>query len=211
MRRLAATLTLLVAVTAGCGGGKHQIQLQLSDLPSSTSCNNEGISTSEARAGTCVAGSTKITVANRGEQLQMEDYAVSVLGVRTTEHIGRRAAPNFTPDGKFVIVSLQITNTGSSPQSFDTNSDIAYLLVGGTEYGEVPQAEDLLPGSLKKDGSSIKPGDAGSGTVVFDPPASGANDLGSTGSYIVFLETNETTNGYPRLGFRSIGFIRLWK
>jgi hypothetical protein len=86
-----------------------------------------------------------------------------------------------------------------------------YLLVDGTEYGEVQAAEKELAGSLDKDGPLIKPGAEGTGTVVFDPPASGADSIRDKGSYVVFLDSDETSNGYPRLGFRSIGFIRLWK
>ena len=212
MRRLAIPV-LLVALAAGCGSGNdnNHPTLQLSDLPSSASCDNKGISTSDARTGTCVAGSTHITAANKGQWLQMRGYAVRVESVRTADELGQRAAQNFAKDGKFVIVSLAVKNTGPAALDFDKSSDIAYLLVNGTEYEELTAAEDLLPGSLHKDGSSINPGHVGNGTVVFDPPASGASTLNSEGSYVVFLDTDETTNGYPRLGFRSIGFIRLWK
>ena len=57
----------------------------------------------------------------------------------------------------------------------------------------------------------VKPGDVGTGTVVFDPPATHAKNLDAKGSHVVFLDSDETGNGYPRLGFRSLGFIRLWK
>lgn len=211
VKRLAIICALVVALAAGCGGSKNpSLPTQLSDLPSSTSCDEKGISTDAARTGTCTAESTRITVANRHQPLSMQDYDAQVVSVRTADELGQRAAQNFTPDGKFVIVSLRVKNTGSTAQRFDRNADQAYLLVDGKEYGEVQGAEDELPGSFSKDGAAIEPGAEGTGTVVFDPPADSAKSLSDKG-YVVFLDSNETTNGYPRLGFRSLGFIRLWK
>ena len=211
MNRL-TLLALLVFLAAGCGGSKQAtIPLQVSDVPSSPSCDKKEISTSEARPGTCHVDTTKITVADRGKWLQMKGYAVRVAGVETSGRMGSHFASNFTPDGEFVIATLQVRNTSAKRQRFDGSSNLAYLLVDGTEYAEEPQAEAELRGSFVKDGVVLKPGGVGTGTVVFDPPATHAKNRNAAGSHIVFLNPDETGNGYPRLGFPSLGFIRLWK
>jgi hypothetical protein len=208
MKRL-AVVTLLIVVAAGCGGSKHAGPLQVTEVPSSPSCDQKGISTSAAQSGTCHVDTTKIRVAGKGRWLKMKDYDVRLSGVQTKERIGNHFASNFTPDGQFVIATLQARNTSAKPQRFDASSNLAYLLVDGTEYLEVPGAE--LGGSFAKDDAEIAPGQVATGTVVFDPPAAHAKNLDSAGSHIVFLDSDETGNGYPRLGFRSLGFIQLWK
>ena len=208
MKRL-ALLIALVGVVAGCGGGKHSVVLQVSDVPSSQDCDTKGISTSAAKAGTCDVSGTKVIVANQGQSLGMKDYAVQVLGIRMSSQLGNRAAENFTPAGRFVIATLRVKNTGTTPQRFDATSKLAYLLVDGTEYAEVPAAEAQLHNSFNKAGSSIKPGRSATATVVFDPPAGHAKNAGADKSYVVFLNPQDAGNGYPRVGFDALGFIRL--
>ena len=208
--KIVAPIALIAVLAAGCGSGgtTPTIPLQLSDIPHSGSCDKNGISTSGA-AGTCTAGGTTIIVANNGHWLRMKEYAVQVTGVRTAMYLGDRAAPNFTPGGKFVVVTLRVKNSGSKAQRFDQTSKLAYLLVDGTEYPEVQGAENELASSLYKTALAIKPGATVTGTVVFDPPEEHAMHAGATGSRLVFLNPEDSTNGLPRLGFRSIGFLRL--
>ena len=209
-----APIALIVALAAGCGGGGSTtsttptIPQQLSGIPHSGSCAKNGISTRGA-AGTCKAGGTTIIVANNGEWLRMKDYAVQVTGVRTATNLGSRAAANFTPGGLFVVVTLRVRNSGSNAQPFDETSKLAYLLVDGTEYAEVQDAESELGSSFHKTALVIKPGATATGTVVFDPPQAHAVHAGATGSRLVFLNAEDSTNGLPQLGFRAIGFIRL--
>ena len=212
MKRLAIISALVVVLVAGCGGSKKaSFPTQVSGVPSSKSCDAKGISTDAAEPGTCVASGTRITVANRAQWLKMQGYDARLAGIRTAARVGKFAGPNFTPDGKFVIVRLQARNTGSKVQSFDSMGNMAYLLVDGTEYAEIPQAEDGLADSFHADGAPIDPGRVGSGSVVFDVPEQHLAKLQEAGSYVVFLNTDENENGYPRLGFPSLGFIRLWK
>jgi hypothetical protein len=212
VKRLAIIGALVVVLAAGCGGSKKSsFPTQVSAIPSSASCDKKGISTDEANAGTCVASGTRITVANKARWLAMKDYAARVTDVRTADRVGDFAGPNFTPEGKFVVVSLQAKNTGKKAQRFDPKSNMAYLLLDGKEYAEVAQAEEGLAGSFHADGKPIEPGAVGNGTVVFDAPAKSVEKLGDAGSHVVFLDTYENENGYPRLGFPTLGFIRLWK
>jgi hypothetical protein len=206
-----ALLSLLVVVAVGCGGGKHANPLQVSGVPSSADCDKKGISTDAAREGACVVGLTAITAANRDHWLRMKDYAVRVAGVRTATHLGNRASVNFMAGGEFVVVTLRVKNVGPAAERFDRNSKLAFLLVDGTEYLEVPGAEDELLDSFHAHGKVIKPGRIRSGTVVFDPPQEHAKNVRAEGSHLVFLNAEDSGNGYPRLGFRAIGFIRLWK
>jgi Domain of unknown function (DUF4352) len=211
MRRL-GILALLVAVAAGCGGsGKQEntIPLQLSKLPRSTTCVKKGISTRAGRAGTCVARGTRITVANRNGELAMKGYSVRLVGLRRAKNLGSRASSNFTPDGKFVVATLRVTNSGSKPLRFDRAANLGYLLAGGTEYQEVPGAENEVRDSFPVHGPTIDPGKSASGTLVFDPPASQARKAGVKGSYLVFLSPEDAGNGLPRLGTPAIGLIRL--
>jgi hypothetical protein len=211
MRRLGplyVLIALIVVLAAGCGSGASTNPLQLSGIPRSASCDKNGISTGSA-AGTCTAGGTTIIVANNGQWLRMKDYAVQVTGVRTATHLGSRAASNFTPGGQFVVVTLRVRNSGSKAQPFDQTSKLAYLLADGTEYPEVQEAENELASSFQKAALVIKPGATATGTVVFDPPQAHAAHAGTTGSQLVFLNAEDSTNGLPRLGFRAIGFVRL--
>ena len=212
VKRLTIICTLVVVFVAGCGGSKKvSFPTQVSGVPSSKSCDAKGISTDAAEPGTCVVSGTRITVANRAQWLRMQGYDARVASVRTADRVGNFAGPNFIPNGKFVVVSLQAKNTGNQAQRFDPKSNMAYLLVDGTEYAEVAQAAQGLAGSFKADRASIAPGDVGNGTVVFDVPEQHLANLHKAGSYVVFLNTDENENGYPRLGFPSLGFIRLWK
>jgi hypothetical protein len=211
MRKL-AILALLAAVAAGCGGsGKEQstIPLQLSKLPSSPGCKRSGISTRAARPGTCTAGGTKFTVADRTGSLRLNGYTARLSGIRQASNLGSRAAANFTPDGKFVVATLRVTNSGSKPLQFDRAANLGFLLAGGTEYQEVPGAEKELHDSFSAHGPTIKPGGVGTGTIVFDPPADRANKAGGKGSYLVLLNPEDAGNGLPHLGTPAIGLIRL--
>lgn len=213
MRSLATLALLLAATAAGCGGsGKTTptatIPLQLSGIPHSHSCDKSGISTRGA-AGTCMAGPTKIIVADKGDSLHMKEFAVQVIGIRTTAHLGNRAASNFGRNTKFVVVTLRVTNSGSKAQPFDETSQLAFLLVDGKEYAEVQGAEAELASSFYNTTRAVKPGGSATGTVVFDPPQKHAAHAGNAGSYLVVLNSEDSGNGVPRLGFRAIGFVPL--
>jgi hypothetical protein len=209
MKRLALLIALL-GIVAGCGS-KSSPPLQVSGVPSSQDCDAKGISSSAGKAGTCDVSGTKVTVTARGGPLRMKGYTVQVVGIRMSSQLGNRAAANFTPSGQFVIATLRVTNTGTKRQRFDSTAKFAYLLVDGTEYAEVPAAEGQLRSSFHRAGSSIKPGQSATASIVFDPPADHAKNVGGDKSYVVFLNAQDAGNGYPRVGFSALGFIQLAK
>jgi len=210
-----------VALAAGCGGGKAgptttratpQITAGLRGLPRSASCVRKGITTRAARAGTCKSGATTVVIVNRAARLGMGAYGVELTGLRTAATLGRRAAENFEPGGRFVVVALRVQNPGKSRLLFDRSTRVAYLLLGGQLYPEIPGAEAQVSDSFHLLKAAVRPGKTHMGTVVFDPPARQAAKVRTQG-YLVFLKLGEELSGPPRLGAGKtlLGFIRLWQ
>jgi hypothetical protein len=212
-----AVLSLAVVVSTGCGG-KHasaprtpQIIGGIKGIPRSADCTSKKIVTSAAGEGVCVAKGSRITAADAGHRLRMKEYDARLEGTRTARAVGRRAASNFEPRGRFVLVTLWLKNTGTAPRAFDRTSQLVFLLVDHDLYPEVPGAEAELADSFRSYGAVVAPGRAHRGAVVFDLPQRQAERLRARGSNLVFLNLDEQGNGFPHAGTRSMGFIRLWK
>jgi len=212
MKRLALLLAVLVVAATACGGGgdNNGGAPQASGIPDSKDCKDRGIASDKEATGSCRAEDTAVRVANRPGRLRMKGHTVQVVGLGAAATLGRRAAQNFLPDGKFVVARLRVANTGTKPLRFDRGSNEVFLLVDGTEYQEVAGAEAQLRDSFAK-AKAIPPGQSRTGRVVFVLPADHAKNAGGEDSYVVVLNSEDAGNGFPRVGLRSIGFVRLWK
>jgi hypothetical protein len=77
----------------------------------------------------------------------------------------------------FVIVTIAVTNTSTSPQTFDegTTTSQGELLIGKNTYSVSFDAENTNePNSFETNNNPIQPGETRTGTIDFDVPTNAA-------------------------------------
>jgi Domain of unknown function (DUF4352) len=102
-----------------------------------------------------------------GQPVKDGKFTFVVTKVRSrTDSIGPEGLAE-PPQGKFVLVSMKVTNHGDEAQTLDASSQ--KLLAGGKEYS----ADSDLPAAVEYSESfynEINPGNSVNGAVVFDVP-----------------------------------------
>ena len=115
--------------------------------------------------------------ATLGEEYEYDDFAFRIISVETPEFVGDAADPTL-PQGKFVIIVLEITNNGNSPGSFPTydfnirdsegrvfsgsfEASFGYLLYQGESlnYGEIQPSftgNDVLGFDVPTDATGLE-------------------------------------------------------
>ena len=112
------------------------------------------------------AETPKTTVA-LGEKLVLNGYEVTLTSAEPADEL---PGPT-TPEGKFIILNLEIRNTGPAAVIYDASS-VGLVDADGTAYrpnrGGAQSQYDTLPGAL--DEIKLEPGSTETGKIAFDLP-----------------------------------------
>jgi Domain of unknown function (DUF4352) len=101
---------------------------------------------------------------------------VQLVSVHTASSVSSGSGFTANAKGVYLIVSLTVTNTTSSVQTFDdVSANQTVLEVGGSTYTEAFEAENTNdPQSFITNNSGIQSGLSQTGDVIFDLPPSKA-------------------------------------
>lgn len=218
--RRAWIAVLLIGLTAGACGGSSNSKTETgkatpaatnaTSSSSPTDCNALGINPSRMGEGTCTQNGTRYTIVDENHTLKLHTLSARLDGVRAQSSLGGTASS--TPNGKFVVLRLALTNRLPTAQKFDASgTQQAGLILDETVYKEDQTTERVSdPASCSKRASApIPAGDAVTCDVVFDVPAAAAADLGKHGSGDVYLVDfgEDLVAGTPP---QTVGQIRLY-
>jgi hypothetical protein len=176
--------------------------------PKPTGCDELGINATQLHEGKCVGDGYHYNVVNKASTLRMKTLTVNLAGIRTTDALSDpNGMDSKTADGKFVVVTLNVTNRTHAPAAWQ--SDQTLLALGnGThtddQYSESFNAENgadqnsclwKVGGALN---GSLQPGMSATCDVVFDVPAHAK--LERTGSNLVVADLGTDVNSASTFG-----------
>ena len=131
----------------------------------------------EFRATHCTLSGVNFTVAHGTQTLEMKTLAANIAGVRTASTVSNNGI-SATASGEFLIITIHVLNKADSPETFDGGGfqQQTQLELDGKSYTEDFHAENQADAqSFVTNNSSIQPGEAVNGDLVFDvPPADAA-------------------------------------
>jgi hypothetical protein len=231
MRGLPSLLLLLVVVVVagGCGGGKTSVgsttraesttnavtvttRGQTLTLPTGTAqCDAKQITAPGYVEGSCVVYGVTITIVNKAHWLQRREYDARLEAVRTADVLHTASGQTIRPAGTFAVITLRIRNKLRRGLAFDPRSDLVFLTVNKTIYGERHDAElDPSLDSFAGRRTLIGPGEAATGTIVFDVPADQAEKIAVPENNLIFLNLADEGRR-PDAPPKTMSYIRLWK
>jgi hypothetical protein len=142
--------------------------------------------------------------------LQRREYDARLEAVRTATAL-ERSGQTIRPAGTFAVVTLRIRNKLRRGFAFDPHSDLVFLTVNKTIYGERHDAElDPSLDSFAGRRTVIGPGEDATGTIVFDVPADQAEKLAVPENNLIFLNVADEGRR-PDAPPKTMGYIRLWE
>lgn len=174
-----------------------------------SSCESKGINAQEKKEGVCEGESgQKVRVVNRDSLLRMRELNVRLVNVEVTDTLSG-AIDTQAARGKFVILTLAVTNKLDSPVSFDDSQDQVALISDGKTYSEDFDAENGgIESSFVWQSEEIQPEETLTGTIVFDIPEKAAAEFQSADAAGNLAITNfsDGINEEPSI----VGVIRLY-
>lgn len=160
-------------------------------------------------AKTCDLSGTSIRIVHGSALLRLKTLKVHVASVHTTSNVSAGSGFSSTAKGIYLIVTLTVTNTSNSPQTFDdVSANQTSLNLNGTSYGEAFDAENTNdPNSFITNNNGIQPGESQTGDVIFDiPPRKAAEAMsGDRSGLFVGNFGDDLSQSLPS----GIGFITL--
>jgi hypothetical protein len=141
-----------------------------------------------AFVGKCTNNGVTLDLVNRGSTAHLKTMNARVVNVNTTQSVSN--GPGFTANatGTFVIVTIAVTNTTSSPQTFDegTSTSQGELEIVKNTYSVSFDAENGDdPRSFLTNNNAIQPGETRTGTIDFDVPTNAAQQVYRHGALVV--------------------------
>ncbi len=116
-----------------------------------------------------------------GETAELGDFAVAVTGVDLDAADDLEAQGNPAADGRYVVVTADVTNTSDAPQGVYLGLNVSYLSAAGTSYdeftcdasfeGQAVDLDDVEPGATTPVSWClvVPEAEAGGGVVVVAP------------------------------------------
>jgi hypothetical protein len=207
VRILGATL-FLAAILASCGGGGDTP----TDVEKESECDDRGINPERGRTGTCLQGGYKLTVVNRGDLLQLEDWTLKLNDYATAKTLGEGSGEVARADGTFVVFGLTVTNRQDRPVTFDDNQDQMTLSLGDNTFRQSFEAASgpVVDSCLTKKPALIPAGTSKTCKIAFDVPTKAAESLTSrkaVGNLNFFATVVETGDAEKA----RVGTIRLYR
>jgi hypothetical protein len=158
---VAVVATVLYAVFNG--NGTSTIAL---GTPTSTTASVTPSTTTVLSTETSAPSETPIPTGGAGDASNANmTFLVTALDSATTVTSPTDASQTQNAQGQFIIVSMEVTNTGTQPAQY--SAGLQKLIVGGTLYDPDPQASSYLGGVDE----ALAPGDQVHTVIVFDVPS----------------------------------------
>jgi len=220
-RRCLVVVAIAALLTAACGSNSNSASQKAASAPtpattpttassSPKDCNTLGINPTQMREGTCTHGGITYVIVDENHPLKLRTLTATLSGLQTaTSLTGAQAA---SAQGRFVLVSVTITNRLELTQTFDkSGTQQAGLILDGTVYKEDTAVESRADSKSCLSGkASLAPGESRTCQVVFDVPAASAGDLGKHGRadlYLVDFGSDLSGSLVPQ----TVGQIRLYR
>lgn len=191
----AAGATGATGATGAAGAGAEPADPPIEDLvaiaagvePDEVRCGEEALESAVGGGGTCSAAGDEYVVADRGEKLELDTLTARLSDLKTTGRVSGDFKPaRRAEEGRFVVATLAVTNTGKRAAVFDDFGEQVELEAGGETYREpFDVLNGVATGSFLWESKEIKPGDTQLGEVVFDVPRDAADDLDDAGAILV--------------------------
>jgi Domain of unknown function (DUF4352)/Protein of unknown function (DUF2510) len=141
------------------------------NTPTSTTTSTTATTTTTTTTTTAPASETPIPTGGPGDASNADmTFVVTALDSATTVTSPTDATQTEDATGQFIIVSMDVTNTGAQPATY--SAGLQKLIVGGTPYDADPQASSYL-GATDQD---LAPGDQIHAVIVFDVPSDSVPD-----------------------------------
>ncbi len=168
-------LLAIVGSALGSGGGGTTTTPSASDpsstssaVPSATSSSTPPASSTKAAQKPTPSKKPQPAVAGIGTPVKDGKFQFTVKSVKCgTKRIGDRYLGT-TAQGQFCLVSLQVRNIGNEAQTLDGSSQVAYDAKGHKFAADTAAA--IYLSNAQTFLNDINPGNAVSGTVVYDVP-----------------------------------------
>jgi hypothetical protein len=200
-----ATVTTSAPSPTGPGGASDTTPSETPANPNS--CDALGINSKQLNEGTCQQGNKEFVVVNKDSTLKLDQLNARLAGITTAETLSGRSFGPKAAKGTFVVVKLDITNTTSTPQTFDSSGDVVGLVLCGDNYSEDFDVENgSATDSFVWRSNEIQPNTTSSGTAVFDIPSDRVDCLDKNGN--VILGNFRDDNSIGR--FKQIGTFRTY-
>jgi hypothetical protein len=136
-----------------------------------TSTTTSTTATTTTTTTTAPASETPIPTGGPGDASNADmTFVVTALDSATTVTSSTDATQTENATGQFIIVSMDVTNTGTQPATY--SAGLQKLIVGGTPYDADPQASSYL-GATDQD---LAPGDKIHAVIAFDVPSDSVPD-----------------------------------
>lgn len=193
-RVFAAGAMLFAAVSlSACGGSTKTVTVSAAPVTvaSSTTTATGAGATSTATSATppsgpqpcsqsthfksglkCTENGNTLTFVHQGDTLRLKTLTAQVTDVHTTTSLANSIS-SVTAKGAFVIITLNITNKTSTPETIATPGNQQTVLVGHkAQYSEDFDAENGPDQNscINQNGTSLQPGASQSCDVVYDIP-----------------------------------------
>ncbi|HEY1518522.1 MAG TPA: hypothetical protein VGF91_18990 [Solirubrobacteraceae bacterium] len=186
--------TLLNAILSTLGQGTAAVDAKLP--ASELSCDAQGITPSGTREGTCTDNGVTRTVVGRNHTLRAPSFDVQVKQTKLGKWIKPRDGfdPTVYAKGAFVVMQLNVANTGSSPLD---GLDEAELEVDGKYY-----SQDIDAGFIWDSLNTfpLQPGDNGPTVLVFDVPVPVALRATTQGELVTPMDRDDDIEFATKLG-----------
>jgi hypothetical protein len=162
-----------------------------------------------AHEGTCHdPDGTKYVTVNKSHTVKLKTLTARLNGIRVVDSVSTDDGYiSETASGKFVILSVTITNRTSSPQVFEGsgNASASLAIDSGVYSQDFDASNQADPASFVSQDDPIQPGGSKTGDLIFDLPSKRVPKVYTQGvlSLINLGADSETT--------RTVGLIRLYK
>jgi len=169
---LAVGLLASLCVLAGCGGSKATVtQSSVPAQPSGSTETTKTFPTPKIKfcallqtEPLCEFAGVLVHYAPRDGTLHLKNLTANLVGVRA--------------EGKYLVVTLKITNSSTSPRTFAQPGALKTVLAAGGEvYKEALDAEKTEPDSFISKRDPIQPGASQTATVSFAVPRNTATNV----------------------------------
>lgn len=163
----APTTTTTTDPTVGCVNGSGPTDCSTQDDSSTDPTTTDSTDTTD----TADTGPTPIVV-DRGQTLKLSSLDAKLLGVSIQHQLSSDMGVK-TADGRYVVISVALTNRAHSPQNV-TSDQTALQSANGDNYSEAFDVENGIDQNsmLWKNGlsSAIQPGQTAVGDYVYEVP-----------------------------------------
>lgn len=163
-------LVLIGAAASAAGGGREGGEAaRASDAPAASASASAEAAPSDAGSpdGSQATESGESAPAGIGEPVQVGDFEVTVTGIEQgITHVGHEQL-GADPQGQFVIVSVSVTNTGTTAEYFFADNQ-KLIDEQGREHSSSSAAVHLDQGQVLL--QQINPGNTLEGALLYDIP-----------------------------------------